>query len=139
VPKQRLASVTIIAVLQILDGLWGLASGCALLAGGGALAAFITRFVEAPRWVGGTLGGALALVGLVLILFALLDFVLAWGIWTLHRWAWWLTMVTAVLSVLGSLGTLSGGNVTSIPVVVMDGLTIVLLLTSDVRRALRIG
>ncbi len=103
------------------------------------MAALITRFVKAPRWVGGTLGGALALVGLVLILFALLDFVLAWGIWTLRRWAWWLTMITAVLSILGSLGTLVGGNVTSIPVVVMDGLTIVLLLTSDARRALRIG
>jgi hypothetical protein len=26
--------VTLVAILQILDGLWGLASGCALLAGG---------------------------------------------------------------------------------------------------------
>ncbi len=137
-PPKRPASVTIIAVLQILDGLWGLSSGCALLAGGGALAAVISRFVEAPRWLGGTLGGAVALVGLVLVLFALLDFVLAWGIWALRRWAWWMTMLASVLSLLGSAGTLAGGNLTSIPSVVIDGLTILLLLTSGVRRALGI-
>ena len=137
-PPKRPASVTIIAVLQILDGLWGLASGCALLAGGGALAAVIIRFVETPRWLGGTLGGAVALVGLVLVLFALLDFVLAWGIWALRRWAWWLTMLASVLSLLGSAGTLAGGNLTSIPSVAIDGLTILLLLTTSVRRALGI-
>ena len=137
-PPKRPASVTLVAVLQILDGLWGLASGCALLAGGGALAAVIIRFVETPRWLGGTLGGAVALVGLVLVLFALLDFVLAWGIWALRRWAWWLTMLASVLSLLGSAGTLAGGNLTSIPSVAIDGLTILLLLTTSVRRALGI-
>lgn len=137
-PPKRPASVTLVAVLQILDGLWGLASGCALLAGGGALAAVISRFVEAPRWVSGTLGGAVALVGLVLVLFALLDFVLAWGIWALRRWAWWMTMLASVLSLLGSAGTLAGGNLTSIPSVAIDGLTILLLLTTSVRRALSI-
>ena len=135
-PTQRPTSVTIIAILQILDGLWGLASGCALLAGGGALTALILHFAtKAPQWVGGVLGGAVAVVGLFLVLFAMLDFILAWGIWKLRRQAWWLTMITSVLSVLGSLGTLAGGNLTSIPAVALDGITVVLLLTSDVRRA----
>jgi hypothetical protein len=135
-PTQRPTDVTVIAILQILDGLWGLASGCALLAGGGALTALILHFAtEAPQWVGGVLGGAVAVVGLVLVLFAVLDFILAWGIWRLRRWAWWLTMITSVLSILGSLGTLAGGNLTSIPAVALDGLTVVLLLTSSVRQA----
>lgn len=137
-PQRRPASVTTVAVLQILDGVWGAASGCTLLAGGGALAAVIIRFVKAPRWIGGTLGGVLAVVGLVLIIFAALDFVLAWGIWTLRRWAWWLTMITSVVSILGSASTLAGGNVTSIPSLALDGLTILLLLTSSVRQALSI-
>jgi uncharacterized membrane protein (DUF2068 family) len=131
--------VLIIAVLQILDGLWGLASGCVLLAGGGALAAVIVRFVrEAPQWVGGILGGALAVVGLILILFAALDFILAWGIWALRRWAWWLTMIKAALSIVGSLSTLIGGNLTSIPSTVLNGLIIILSLTSNVQQALGI-
>ena len=135
-PTQRPTSVTVIAILQILDGLWGLASGCALLAGGGALTTLIFRFAtEAPQWVGGVLGGAVAVVGLVLVLFAVLDFILAWGIWRLRRWAWWLTMITSVLSILGSLGTLAGGNLTSVPAAALDGLTVILLLTSDVRQA----
>jgi hypothetical protein len=74
--RQRSISVMVIAALKVLDGLWGLASGCALLAGGGALAAVIARFAgNAPRWMGNTLGGVLALVGLALILFAALDFI----------------------------------------------------------------
>ena len=139
-PTQRPTSVTIIAILQILDGLWGLASGCALLAGGGALTALILHFAtELPQWVGGILSGAVAVIGLVLVFFAVLDFIFAWGIWRLHRQAWWLTMITAVLSILGSLGTLVGGNLTSIPAVALDGLTVVFLLTSDVRRAFGIS
>ena len=135
-PTQRPTEVTIIAILQILDGLWGLASGCALLAGGGALTALILHFAtEVPQWVGGVLGGAVAAVGLVLVLFAVLDFIFAWGIWKLRRQAWWLTMITAVLSILGSLGTLAGGNLTSIPAIALDGITVVVLLTSDVRQA----
>jgi len=139
-PGQRPMSVMAIAALKILDGLWGLVSGCALLAGGGALAAVIARFASnAPRWIGDALGGVLALVGLVLILLATLDLVLAWGLWTLHRWAWWLTMITAVLSILGSLATLVGGNLTSIPTVVINGVVIILLLTTNVKQTLGIG
>ena len=138
--RQRSISVMVIAALKVLDGLWGLASGCALLAGGGALAAVIARFAgNAPRWMGNTLGGVLALVGLALILFAALDFILAWGVWTLRRWAWWLTMIAAVLSSLGSLATLVGGNLTSIPSVVINSAIIILLLTTNVRQILGIG
>ncbi len=134
-PRQRSIGVMVIAALKILDGLWGLASGCALLTGGGALAAVIAQFVgDAPRWIGDALGGALAIVGLALIFFAALDFILAWGVWTLHRWAWWLTMIAAVLSSLGSLATLVAGNLTSIPSVAINGAIIILLLTPNVRQ-----
>jgi len=49
-----------------------------------------------------------------------------------------MTMLASVLSLLGSAGTLAGGNLTSIPSVAIDGLTILLLLTTSVRRALGI-
>jgi len=75
-PRQRSVGVRVISTLKILDGLWGLVSGCALLVGGGALATVITRFAgNAPRWTGNAVGGVLALVGLALILFAALDFI----------------------------------------------------------------
>ena len=139
-PRQRSVGVRVISTLKILDGLWGLVSGCVLLVGGGALATVITRFAgNAPRWTGNAVGGVLALVGLALILFAALDFILAWGVWTLHRWAWWLTMIAAVLSILGSLATLVSGNLTSIPSVVINSVIIILLLTTNVRQTLRTG
>jgi hypothetical protein len=43
------------------------------------------------------------------------------------------------LSIAGSTSTLIGGNLTSIPSVVLNGVIIVLLLTSSVRQALGIG
>jgi uncharacterized membrane protein (DUF2068 family) len=133
--RQRSIRVMVIAALKVLDGLWGLASGCALLAGGGALAVVIARFIgDAPHWISNALGGVLAVVGLALIFFAALDFILAWGVWTLHRWAWWLTMIAAVLSSLGSLATLVAGNLTSIPSVAINGVIIILLLTPNVKQ-----
>jgi hypothetical protein len=48
-------------------------------------------------------------------------------------------MIAAVLSSLGSLATLVGGNLTSIPSVVINGVVIILLLTTNVRQTLGIG
>ena len=139
-PRQRLPSIIAITVLKIVDGVMGLASGCVLLAGGGTLSALLVRlYREAPAWLSGALGGVLVVIGLGLVLFALLDFVLAWGVWKLYRWAWWLTMGVAVLSVVGPLITAAGGNLTSIPSIAINGTVIALLLTRQVRQAMGIS
>jgi hypothetical protein len=137
---QHSASVTVIALLKAIDGLWGLASGCALMAGGGAAAAMILHFAhDAPPWLSGILGGTVVAIGVFLAAFALFDLVLAWSIWKRQRWAWWLTLIVAVLSILGSAGTLLAGNLTGIPSVALNGIILVLLPTSDVRQAMGIG
>lgn len=137
--NQRPASIIIIVILQILDGLWGLLSGCALLVGGGALGALIAALVkETAPWLGGALGGLIALVGAVLVALALLDLLLAWGVWKLYRWAWWVTLIKAILSIAGPLFTLLGGNLTSIPTLVLNGVIILLLLTDEVRQVMGI-
>lgn len=136
---QRPASIIILVILQILDGVWGLMSGCALLVGGGALGALIAALTEeAARWLGGALGGLIALVGAALVAFALLDLFLAWGVWKLYRWAWWAMLIKAILSIAGPLFTLLGGNLTSIPTLVLNGIIILLLLTDEVRQAMGI-
>ena len=136
-PRQRPPSIIAIAALKVVDGVLGLASGCALLAGSGALSALLAHFYPtAPAWLSGALGGVLAVIGLGLILFALLDLILAWCVWKLYRWAWWLTMIVAVLSVVGPLITLIGGNLTSIPSIAINGIVITLLLAQQVRQAM---
>lgn len=136
--RQRPASILIIIVLQVLDGLWGLGSACALLVVGGALATVFTSLEEVPDWVAALTGGLPAAIGLVLLLLALLEFVLAWGIWQLHTWAWWVTMIKAVLSILLPLLTLLSGNLSSLPTLLFNGIIIGLLLTLEVRQALGI-
>jgi len=68
--------VTILAILQILGGFLGL------------LAASI--FFIVPFW-GWIIGGFLAI-------FALLDVVIGWGLWSMKSWAW---MVAIILNIIG--------------------------------------
>ncbi len=72
----RPLGVTILAILQILGGFLGL------------LAASI--FFIVPFW-GWIIGGFLAI-------FALLDVVIGWGLWSMKSWAW---MVAIILNIIG--------------------------------------
>jgi hypothetical protein len=137
--KSKPVGVLIIVILQILDGLWGVMSGCVLLIGGGALAVFLGSITEeTSRWVGGLAGAFFLGVAFTLIIFALLDLVLAWGVWTLRRWAWWVTIVKAVLSIVLPLIPLMAGNLGSIPTVLLNIIITLLLLTPEVQQAMGI-
>ena len=79
----RPTGITILAILEVLGGL-------ALLLGGAAITA-----------LGGLVGlGLGAAFGGILIIFGLLSFVVAFGLWTGKEWAW---LVALILSGLGAL------------------------------------
>ncbi len=137
--KPKPAGILVIVILQVLDGVWGIMSGCALLVGGGALAAFLVGITEeTSRWIGGLAGVFFMGLAFILIFFALLDLVLAWGIWALRRWAWWVTIIKAALSIVLPLVSLLGGNLSSIPTMLLNGIILILLLTAEVQQAMSI-
>ena len=83
------------------------------------------------------------LVGWIPLLVGVLLFVLAWGLWTLKPWAYWVTLIVEIISIVlnlfnlgrpehSVLGVISGGIISLI-------IVIYLLVDGNVRRAFRTG
>jgi len=78
-------------------------------------------------------GGFLALIGVILIVVALLDFVLAWGLWTGKGWAWILTLIFAVLGIVFSLVSMIRGGLVAILILALDIIIVFYLFTPRVK------
>jgi hypothetical protein len=86
--KTRPTGVTILVILEVLSGLSSLLGGLGLVAFG-ALVGFF-----------GIIAGFL---GEILLVFALVSFVLAYGLWNGKGWAWTWSLVFAVISAILAL------------------------------------
>lgn len=95
----RPIGVAILAILVVLVGVFFLVGGLGLL-----LLAGFALFRGLPTFFG--LGGAI--LGLVLLIFALVFIGVGLGLWHLRSWAWWLAIIVLVISILGSLADLAG-------------------------------
>jgi hypothetical protein len=124
--SRRPAGVTILAVAVAVAG------ALALLAAGAWFAAARGLF-DAPRAAG--LSRAIAVV---LILFALVDGVLAYGLWSLRPWAWALGVVVEILGLVAGVFRLSRGEVIRPAVgITFAMIGLVYLLTPGVRQLFR--
>ncbi|MFM8321757.1 MAG: hypothetical protein ACKOC5_12660 [Chloroflexota bacterium] len=129
---QRPMGVTILALLQLIAGLFGLCLPTILLTGG-ALAAFLGP-------VGAVAGGVAILIGLLMSIGAVLHLVVAFGALNLRPWAWWLGMVATGFDVLGVIVNLWNGIGAAAAVVpaAFSILVFIYLLTPGVRNAFRV-
>ena len=88
----RSLSVTVLVVLQTLVGVLALVSGIA--------AVFVRmRMPEAFPQIR-PLRMALFTTGVAFIIFAVLDFAIAYGLWVGRRWAWGLSLLFSVFGVI---------------------------------------
>jgi uncharacterized membrane protein (DUF2068 family) len=122
---ERPLGITIIAILMFIQ-------------------AIIEIIVGIFALIGTTLANPLAglLVGWIPLAVGVLLFILAWGLWTLKPWAYWVTLifeiVNIVLHFLGysqthSIFAILSGGIISIIIVIY------LLVDRNVRRAFRTG
>ena len=106
-PRQRPLGVTIIAILAALQGI------ALLILSTIGFFGFLTTLSSYHE----PLYSRVAHVGIlggVLLLVAVLSLLVAWGLWTLKRWAFWFTVVTQLVSLLSSIGMLTQtGNSTT--------------------------
>ena len=86
-------------MLHVLQAILLFLGGLAVLAVGFFLSQAILRFPHLLR-------GIFPVIGAVLIVVALLDAVLAYGLWTGRGWAWILSLILAALGILFSLVSL---------------------------------
>ncbi len=132
--RTRPVGITIIALLLGLGSILGIC---------GALAAII----GSPFALFGTGAGlgavfSSAIGGVVGLVLALVNLVLAWGLWTLQPWAFWGTVIAQVLHLLNiGLGATSMGNGIGIGLIGTGIIPIIILIymfvDSHVRNAFR--
>jgi uncharacterized membrane protein (DUF2068 family) len=79
----RPLGVTILALLQIIGGLLALLGGAVLL---------IIPFIG---WI----------IGGVIIIIALFDLLIGWGLWSMKSWAWMAAIILNLISLILSLAT----------------------------------
>ena|SRR3989338_2131023 len=87
--------VKVFSVLYFLGAAFGILVGLGFLLGGGLLGFGLGAVL------GGFFGGLLAVLGVVLIIYGVLDLFVGWGLWKHKNWA----RITAI--VLGVLGLIS--------------------------------
>jgi uncharacterized membrane protein (DUF2068 family) len=95
--------------------------------------------------IGTTLANPMAglLIGWVPLALGIITFIVAWGLWTLKPWAYWVTLIVEIVYIVINLFSLGqtnhsvfgviGGGLISIIIVIY------LLVDGNVRRAFRTG
>jgi hypothetical protein len=98
-PRQRPVGVTIISILDGILGVLYILGGILTFSLGSAAAGRVPA--------AGTLG---ATAGVIFVIIGIITLVLAWGLWSLKKWAYWITAVLQALSLLFGLISIVGGN-----------------------------
>ena len=102
--RVRPTGITILVVLEAIVA--------ALLVLGGLALAVLGPFVSEliPRPMPGLITGALiSFFGVLLLLFGIAGFIVAWALWTGQGWAWTVAFVLAVVGIIIDLFRLPGG------------------------------
>ena len=107
--------------------------------------AVIEILVGIFAFIGATLVNPAAglLLGWIPLAIGIITFIVAWGLWTLKPWAFWVTLIVEIINIVINLfsfgqpnhsvfGVISGGLVSVI-------IEIYLLVDGNVRRAFRTG
>src|SRR5512137_2611613 len=111
---KRPRGITVVAVLLGLLGLLGIVIGLLAVAayalGNGDPAADPIAMRE------------VLVVGIATLLVGTGQLVVAWALWTLRRWAWWLTIVMQGISIAEALAAMAFTEVTNVDAAVFTSL-----------------
>jgi hypothetical protein len=118
--------ITILAILAIIWGIFGLLAGLALIAGGALIGGAI------GGTAGVAFGGFAFVVGVITLAFAVGYVAFAYGAWTLKAWGWMLGVIGSLASLVWTAITilLSGdimGNLISVSTVISVAIPIIIL------------
>lgn len=114
VSRTRPLGITIIAIIAAIHGILGVIGGITLM-------------------------GSSMTFAVIAVVLGVLDLVIAWGLWTLQKWAFWATVVIEVLVLLNGLFAFSQRIIPGGVIDVVIALIVLIYLFADrnVRAAFR--
>lgn len=133
IKMNRPVGVTILAVLQLINGILATLGGLYIIFFRTAIFRRSSELETIPQYP--TLAAGFALV---LVILGLIGLFLAWGLFTLKKWAWLTTLILNGFSILSSLSaifsnqTRKGGDIFGFVIAVV---IVYYLLRPEVRRA----
>lgn len=134
--RSRPLGVTILAILEVLVGILMLISSLGMF----ALSAliddpdFMSQLgTEVPQWFLDAGPTFFLILGIVLLVFAILTFVLAWGFLKGKKWAWWLGVILAVLQIISGVVSIISSGVSGIISTLIPVLILIYLLQPSVK------
>lgn len=114
---ERPTGVTIVAALYLIEGIFALLAGLAIILLGGAFASMIPGMamtgtngaqVDAAT-AGGIFGAIIGVLGIIILVLAILSLLVGWFLLKGKSWARWVAIVLGVLSLLNiPIGTIIG-------------------------------
>jgi uncharacterized membrane protein (DUF2068 family) len=128
---RRPTGVTILGVLTILAGIWGILWGLAVTGFGGLswlTGAVFSQYLQS--W-----GGAAFWAGLLTMAVGVLQLITAGGLFGLKSWAWLLAAIGAGLTILSPILGILNGSFWSLFGLIIPGIILFYLMSADVRRA----
>lgn len=78
----------------------------------------------------------------VYILFSAFSFIIAFGLWRLYKWAWFLCMIMSLFGLISGITIITMyelGFFNAVPKIIIDFMVILMLMAKDVRKAFNIG
>lgn len=105
---ERPSGITILAALEIIEGIIGSIIGIAILFSFDIL----RELLPVPSTYLPLVQAVLTVVGSLVIFIALVNFVIAYGLLNGTSWAWTVSLVFAVIGILRGIGTLPMGILT---------------------------
>lgn len=135
----RPQSVTILAILQLISGVFSLLDGLSILFFAGILGG-IGAVVGGAK-VGTIIGGFIAIFAAISLILGIISLVLTWGLFQLKSWAWTGTLIVHVIATLAQLAKMFGSAGTAVNFLTLGFAiaTIYYLLRSDVKQAFAIA
>lgn len=134
----RPQSVTVLAILQLISGIFSLLDGLFILLFAGIFGG-IGAAVGGAK-VGTVIGGFIAIFAGISFILGLLSLLLTWGLFHLKNWAWTGTLIVHIIATLAQIAKMlgSGGTAVNFLTLGFAVASIYYLLRPDVKQAFRV-
>ena len=134
----RPQSVTVLAILQLISGIFSLLDGLFILLFAGIFGGLGAAFGGAK--VGAVIGGFIGIFAAISFILGFLSLLLTWGLFQLKNWAWTGTLIVHIIATLAQIVKMlgSGGTAVNFLTLGFAVASIYYLLQPDVKQAFRV-